>query len=104
MANNYSKIAGNDYEAIQNPDDYAAAVHVYSNTIEGSNNYDDAKMPEYSEVEDVDVTTGDDDQEEIYSDPGYSEADIYACFERKKLNMIERNDIRYLARCTAIAS
>ena len=90
----YSKIAGNDYEAIQNPDDYAAAVYVYSNTIEGSNNYDDAKMPEYSEVEDVDGTTGDDDQEEIYSDPGHSEADIYACFEKKKLSMIERNDIR----------
>ena len=93
MGKNYSKIADNDYEAIQNPDDYASAVRVYSNTIKGSVNYDDARMPEYSEVEDVDGTTGD-DQEEIYSDPGHSEADIYACFERKNLSMIERNDIR----------
>ena len=50
-------------------------------------------MPVYSEVEDVDGTTAN-DQEEIYSDPGYSEADIYACFERKKLSIIQRCDVR----------
>ena len=33
-------------------------------------------------------------EEEIYSDPGYSEADIYACFEKKKFHMIKRNDVR----------
>ena len=50
-------------------------------------------MPEYSEVGNVDGTTGD-DEEEIYSDPGHSEADIYACFEKKKFCMIKRNDVR----------
>ena len=92
-------MACNDYEAIQNPDDYASAVCVYSNTFEGSINYDDPKMPEYSEVEDVDGTTAN-DEEEIYSDPGHSKKDIYACFERKKLSMIERNDIRYVSEIT----
>ena len=83
----------NDYEAIQNPDDYASAVRVYSNTVKDSTSYDDTIISEYSEVEDVDGTTGD-DQEEIYSDPGHSEADIYACFESKRLSMIERNNVR----------
>ena len=50
-------------------------------------------MPEYSEVEDVDGTTPN-DEEEIYSDPGHNEADIYSCFERKKLSIIQRSDVR----------
>ena len=105
LGKNYSKIACNDYEAIKNPEDYAAAILVYSDTVKGSITYDDANMPEYSEVEDIDGTTSD-DQEEIYSDPGHCEADIYACFERKKLSVIEKNDVRciYLTRCTARAS
>ena len=90
---NYSKIACNDYEAIEDPDEYGSAVRVYSNTVGDSTNYDDTTMPEYSEVEDVDGTTTN-DEEEIYSDPGYSEADIYACFERKKLSIIQRTDVR----------
>ena len=40
---------------------------------------------------DADGTTA----EEIYSDPGHSEADIYSCFEKKKFRMIKRNDIRW---------
>ena len=50
-------------------------------------------MPEYSEVEDVDGTTAN-DEEEIYYDPGYCEAEIYACFERKKLSINQRSDVR----------
>ena len=42
---------------------------------------------------DVDGTTAN-DEEEIYSDPGYSEADIYACFEKKKFRKIKRKDVR----------
>ena len=42
---------------------------------------------------DADGTTAN-DEEEIYSDPGHSEADIYACFEKKKFRMIKRNDVR----------
>ena len=91
LGKNYSKITWNDYEAIQNPDE--SAVRVYSNTVKDSTNYDDTIMSGYSELEDVDNTTAN-DEEEIYSDPGHSEADIYACFERKKFRMIKRNDVR----------
>ena len=90
---NYSKIVCNDYEAIEDPDEYGSAVCVYSNTVGDSTNYDDTTMPEYSEVEDVDGTTAN-DEEEIYSDPGHNEAEIYACFERKKLSIIQRCDVR----------
>ena len=90
LGKSYSKVVGNDYEAIRNTDDYASAVQVYSNYISKSTNYDDTIVSVYSEVGDVDGTTA----EEIYSDPGHSEADIYACFEKKKFRMIKRNDIR----------
>ena len=88
-------MACNDYEAIQNPDDYATAVRVYSNIVKDSTSYDDTIISEYSEVDDVDNTMAN-NEEEIYSDPGHSEADIYACFERKKFRMIKRNDVRYV--------
>ena len=87
----YSKV---DYEAIRNPDDYASAAQVYSNYISKSTNYDDTIVSEYSEVEDADGTTAN-DEEEIYSDPGHSEADIYVCFEKKKFRIIKRNDVRW---------
>ena len=90
--NYYSRIAGNDYEAIHNPD-VASAAQVYSNYISKSTNYDDTIVSVYSEVGDVDGTTAN-DEEEIYSDPGYSKEDIYACFEKKKFRMIKRNDVR----------
>ena len=96
LKKNYSKIAFNDYEAIQNPDEHASAVHVYSNTVRDSTNHDDTIMPEYSEVDNVDGITVT-DEEEIYSDPGHSEADVYACFEKKKFRMIKRKDVRYIA-------
>ena len=83
----------NDYEAVEDPDEYASAVDVYSNTVGDSTNYDDTIISEYSEVDDVDGTTAN-DEEEIYSDPGYCETDIYACFERKKLSIIQRSDVR----------
>ena len=88
LGRNYSKI---DYEAIQNPDE--SAVRIYSNTVKDSTNYDDTILPVYNEIEDVDNTTAN-DEEEIYSDPGHSEADIYACFEKKRFRMIKRNDVR----------
>ena len=91
LGKNYSKIACNDYEAIQNPDE--SVVRVYSNTIRDSTNYDDTIISEYSELEDVDNNTAN-DEEEIYSDPGHSEADIYTYFEKKRFRMIKRNDVR----------
>ena len=91
LGKNYSKIACNDYEAIQNPDE--SAVCDYSDTIKGSIGYDGTIMSEYSEIGNVDGTTAN-DEEEIYSDPGHNEADIYACFEKIKLCMIKRRDVR----------
>ena len=49
-------------------------------------------MPEYSEIGNVDGTAAND--EEIYSDPGHSQKDIYAFFEKKRLRMIKRSDVR----------
>ena len=100
--NYYSKVAGNDYEAIHNPDEYASAVQVYSNYVRKSTSNDDTIVSEYSEVDDADSTTAN-DEEEIYSDPGHSEADIYVCFEKKKFRMIKRDDVRW-ATYTAVAS
>ena len=90
LGKNHSKIACNDYEAIQNPDE--SAVHVYFNTTKQSIGYD-TTMSEYSEKGNVDGTVAN-DEEEIYSDPEHSEGDIYACFEKKKLQMIKRCDVR----------
>lgn len=73
---------GKDYKALQS---YAKAQETYSN-LEKSFTYDYAKTLERSEVL----------SEEIYSDPGLSEADIYACFERKKFHIIKNRDIRYV--------
>ena len=103
---NYSKVAGNDYEAIHNTDEYASALQVYSNNVRESTNNDDTIVSEYSEVEDADSTTAN-DEEEIYSDPGHSEADIYACFEQKKFRMIKRDAVRwvtYIAVASQLAS
>ena len=55
--------------------------------------YDDSLISEYREVGNPDEPTVN-DEEEIYSDPGYSKEDIYACFEKKKFRMIKRNDVQ----------
>ena len=57
--------------------------------------YNDSLISEYSEVGNPDEATVN-DEEEIYSDPGHSKEDIYACFEKKKFRMIKRNDVRYV--------
>ena len=55
---------------------------------------EDIRGLDYSKVSDVD-TASINDQEEVYSDPGYSEADVYACFEKKRFRKIKIDDIRY---------
>ena len=95
MGKNHSRLAGNDYEAILHHSEYASAVHVYSNTMRESTAYDDSITSEYSEVANSDDATVN-NEEEIYSDPGHSKADIYACFEKKKFRMIKRRDVRLI--------
>ena len=91
MGKNYSKFSCNDYEAVKNPDE--SAVHAYSNCVRQSVAYDDAITSEYSEIENADSAIVN-DEEDIYSDPGHSEADIYTCFEKKRFRMLKRNDVR----------
>ena len=95
IGKSHSRFAGNDYEAILHHSEYASAVHVYSNTVRESTAYDDSLISECSAVGNPDEPTVN-DEEEIYSDPGHSKEDIYACFEKKKFCMIKRNDVRYL--------
>ena len=93
IGKSHSRFESNDYEAILHHSEYASAVHVYSNTMKESTAYNDSLISEYSEVGNpVEATV--DDEEEIYSDPGHSKEDIYACFEKKKFRMINRNDVK----------
>ena len=84
----YSRFASNDYEAILNHAEYETAINFFSNSTRASAVYNNSLISEYSEVADAI------DKEEIYSDPGHSKEDIYACFEKKKFRMIKRIDIR----------
>ena len=89
----HSNIANNDYELLPRPAEYATAIGAYSNIMRESYiNYDMSPL-ECSEVFNVNYTSTNDD-EEIYADPGYSEADVYACFERKRFHKIKTDDIR----------
>ena len=82
-----------DYEAIPGPEAYGSAAHVYYNCVGGSINY---AMPEYSKPEPINRSVAVNDDEEVYSDPGYCLAEIYVCFEKKKICMIKNSDIRYI--------
>ena len=93
IGKSHSKFAGNDYEAILHHSEYESAVHVYSNTVRQSTAYDDSLISECSAVGNPDEATVN-DEEDIYSDPGHSKEDIYACFEKKRFRMIKRNDVR----------
>jgi len=84
----YSRFSCNDYEAAPNLAIYETSMQLYYNTTRTSTTYNESISSEYSEI--TDAT----DEEEIYSDPGHSKEDIYACFEKKKFRMIKRNDIR----------
>ena len=84
-----------DYEAIPGPETYGSAAHVYYNCVGGSISYDDSTLPEYSKLEPINKSVAVNDEEEVFSDPGSSLAEIYVCFEKKKICMIKYNDIRY---------
>ena len=49
---------------------------------------------DYAEVSDIDPAATN-DEDEIFSDPGHSEADVYACLEKKRFRKIKTDDIRY---------
>ena len=49
---------------------------------------------DYAEISNIDPAATN-DEEEVFSDPGHSEADVYACLERKKFRKIKIDDVRY---------
>ena len=63
----HSRFASNDYEAILNHAEYQTAIQFYSSATRSSTFFNDSIISEYSEI--TDATN---DEEEIYSDPGYS--------------------------------
>ena len=85
----HSRFASNDYEAIINHAEYQTAVNFYSSNTRSSTFFNDSIISEYSEI--TGVTNN---EEEIYSNPGYSKEDVYTCFEKKKFCMVKRSDIR----------
>ena len=94
-AKSHSKAASKDYEPLPRPAEYATATSAYSNIIRESYINSDMSALECSEVFNVYSATANDD-EEVYLDPGHSEADVYACFERKRFHKIKADDVRYL--------
>ena len=90
----HSKVANNGYEPLPNPAEYLSAIGAYSNIMSKSITDDDIRALDYSEISTVDSTATNDDKE-VYSDPGHSEAAVYDCFEKKKIRKIEANDVRY---------
>lgn len=90
-AKNHSKVASRDYESLPNSDEYASAVCVYYNLMRTSATNNSSSL-EYSEI----FATSTNDEEEVYSDPGHSEAEVFACFEKKRFCKIKINEVRYV--------
>ena len=64
---------------------------VYVNTMKETVVSEDVRGLDYSEISDVDIVSTN-NEEDVYSDPGHSEAAVYACFEKKRLKI---DDVRY---------
>ena len=82
------KLTCNDYEFLKETADYEEALHTYAN-ISSIPAAEYLSTSEYDEVPNSDST-----DEEIYIDPGHSEADICTCFKTKKDYLIDKSDIR----------
>ena len=97
----------NDYEALENVDIYSSA---YSDTVNDSHvlsdiHDDTRKTGDYTEVPDIDkdaresivgdtVNGGEEEEEEVFLDPGHSEEAIYSCFERKMFRTIKPDNVK----------
>ena len=56
---------------------------------------EDVRGLDYSEISDVDTAVSTNNEEDVYSDPGHSEAAVYDCFEKKRFRKIKLDDVRY---------
>ena len=96
--NEYSKYSSSDYEPIPNPSDYSSALQVYSDSLKRTVVYDNAKVVQYSKVVHQNgapaTTTANDNDGEVYSDPGHCESDIYDYFKKKKFHIIKKDNVR----------
>ena len=91
------KLASNDYESVHG--DYSSAQRAYSNILHGPTQYSNVLDPTLSypapqENTRVSASMSLADEEAIYSDPGYSQEAIYACFESKKFRTISASAVR----------
>ena len=96
----YSKFASSDYEPIPNPSDYASALQAYSNSsLKKTVVYNNAKVVQYSKIlhQNTIATDNGNNNEEIYSDPGHCETDIYDYFKKKKFHIIKKDSIRFVS-------
>ena len=93
-SNDITDHSKDDYEPIPNPSDYAPALRVYSNSLTRTVIYDNAKVVQYSKILHQNPAAADD--EEIYSDPGHSERDIYDYFKKKKFHIIKKDNVRFV--------
>ena len=94
ISKNPAKVKSNDYEPLLDSADYASALHVYVNTMNETVVSEDVRGLDYSEISDVDIVSTN-NEEDVYSDPGHSEAAVYACFEKKRFRKIKIDDVRY---------
>ena len=91
---NPEKVKHNDYEPLPDSAEYASGFCAYMNTMRESLINEGISGLDYAEISNIDPAATY-EEEEVFSDPGYSEADVYACLERKKFRKIKIDDIRY---------
>lgn len=100
MAKSRSNVVRKDYEPLPNSTEYASAICVYYSLLRESVTDNDVSALRHSEVPSVNITSTD-DEDDVYSDPGHSEAAVHACFEKKRFRKIKRDDIRYYVKCVS---
>lgn len=91
----YSKFANNDYEPIPNPSECASAMKIYSNSLKRTVVYNNTNAVQYSKILNQNASRSATD-EEIYSDPGHCERDIYDYFKKKKFHTIKKDSVRFV--------
>ena len=67
---------------------------VYVNTMKETVVSEDVRGLDYSEISNVDIVSTN-NEEDVYADPGHSEAAVYACFEKKRFRKIKIDDVKF---------
>ena len=92
IVKDYSKTSGDDYMALPTLNKYEAS---HNQKMQAPYYF---KLSAHSTVEDdIGYTIMDEalsNNEPRYEDPGHNKEKIYACFEKKKFCVLQRNDIQ----------